>query len=76
MMLYLKKMVVVVVVVVVTLTNKGIPSVRGGKLVVVGGSKVVVGGSILPPLTTTFLPKNLSIFKVYYHYNHFLTFSL
>lgn len=76
MMLYLKNMVVVVVVVVVTLANKGIPGVRGGKLVVVGGSKVVVSGSRLPLITTTFLPKNSSIFKGYYHYNHFLIFFL
>lgn len=76
MMLYPKNMVVVVVVVVVTLANKWIPGIKGGKLVVVGGSKVVVSGSILPPITTTFLPKNRSIFKGYYHYNHFLTFFL
>ncbi len=76
MMLYLKNLVVVVVVVVVTLINKGISGVRGGKLVVVGGSKVVVGGSKLPLITTTFLLKNSSIFKGYYHYNHFLTFFL
>lgn len=76
MMLYLRNLVVVVVVVVVTLVNKGIPSVTGGLLVVVGGCEVVVGGCILPPITTTFYLKNSSIFKGYYHYNHFLTFFL